>query len=767
MWVKLGSRMHRSFVPYRPDFCVKAETSTLEEAERWLARDPRVESTWRAKQSLWLRGPPEPVLRVRPKRLSSLHAVATDLRRATRTKGLLFFDVDHDPACRWAHERGLFFLCRLRVLPSGPVLAIAPDEDRWTFGYPDLRLSTARLCVQAATTGPAPRFEDPLVSVTFGSQTLSCRAPGDPRAERETLLALDRRIREEDPDVILTRGGDAWDVPFLLHRIRALGLEDRVRLGRDPDPSPDRPDQREKSIQTYGRWRFRTNAYYLRGRWHIDLSKKTLDGHDEREDLHGIVYLSRVSNRRPQDASRNGAGYGLQQMQIDLATDWGVALPWKRNLAEDWKDAATLCAVDRGGQIMVPEAGVYDDVVACDFSGYYPSLVVRHNLSSDTIGCDCCPEGPLIPELGRRVCTKRYGHQAEILRRLWPHRRYVKAILRKEASGLPVDLALLAKARAVKSEHKALGVVCFGYFRYRHARFGCAEVHQAIQCLSRAGMTRAREIAQAEGFAMVHALTDCVFLHKPGVTRAQALRLVRRVTDDVGVPMDVEGVYRWLVLLPSKTHSTASEVGVPNRYYGKFEDGSLKVRGIEVQRHSTPRWVRDAQQAMLGTFAQADHAEDFLACIPHALVPVRRAADALRRREVSARDLGVCTQARMDVDDYATRTVSRAALSRLRDAGLARRPGEYVTYVLLRSQGAHGGRAVPTEFVSDGTRDYDVPSYLRLLARSVETLLSPFGYTEDSVFRWLSGSAAGPLVASQARLPDVTPPRWIRRRGSA
>ena len=35
----------------------------------------------------------------------------------------------------------------------------------------------------------------------------------------------------------------------------------------------------------------------------------------------------------------------------------------------------------------------------------------------------------------------------------------------------------VAKAKAIKSEHKALGVVCFGYFRYRNARFGCAEVH--------------------------------------------------------------------------------------------------------------------------------------------------------------------------------------------------------------------------------------------------------------------------------------------------
>jgi DNA polymerase elongation subunit (family B) len=264
---------------------------------------------------------------------------------------------------------------------------------------------------------------------------LRCNTPGDAASERDLLRELGRRLRALDPDVIVTQRGDKWDVPFLLRRIRTRGLSDQVWLGRDPDPDPARPDQEAKSLHTYGRWLFKSTAYYLRGRWHIDLSKKTLDSEDDRKDIHGILYLARVSNRRAQDVNRNGAGYALQQMQIDLAKDMRVALPWKRNLAEDWKDAATLCAVDRGGQIMVPRPGIYEDVLACDFSGYYPSLVVRHNLSSDTINCQCCPDGPVIPELGYHVCTKQKGHQAQILERLWPHRRWAKAVLRKAHNG--------------------------------------------------------------------------------------------------------------------------------------------------------------------------------------------------------------------------------------------------------------------------------------------------------------------------------------------
>lgn len=318
---------------------------------------------------------------------------------------------------------------------------------------------------------------------------------------------------------------------------------------------------------------------------------------------------------------------------------------------------------------------------------------------------------------------------------------------------VPIPANLVAKCKAIKSEHKALGVVCFGYFRYRNARFGCAEVHQAIQCYGRHGMTRAREIALEMGYETVHTMTDCTFLHKPGITRPDAVRVARRIGDEVGVPMDVEGVYKWVVFLPSKTHSTSSDVGVPNRYYGKFEDGTLKVRGIEVQRHSTPAWIYDVQQGMLDVFAEADDKAGFLLRIPRALQLAKAAAMDLRRREVDPKELGIMVQATKAVEDYAANTVARNALERLRDHGTERRPGEYVKYVVTRKAGPRKAHSVPVELFDEddpwfGTEPgvaYHIDAYLRLLARSVETLLSPFGYTEQGLLDWFWGRAKRPL----------------------
>src|SRR4030067_452541 len=51
---------------------------------------------------------------------------------------------------------------------------------------------------------------------------------------------------------------------------------------------------------------------------------------------------------------------------------------------------------------------------------------------------------------------------------------------------------------------------------------------------------------------------------------------------------------------------TPPRIGVLNRYYGVMESGKIKVRGLEVRRRDTPRFVFDAQTEMINTLAQAN-----------------------------------------------------------------------------------------------------------------------------------------------------------------
>src|SRR3989442_14370362 len=67
--------------------------------------------------------------------------------------------------------------------------------------------------------------------------------------------------------------------------------------------------------------------------------------------------------------------------------------------------------------------GVYD----LDFSSLYPSIMVKYNISAETLDCACCPtDGVVVPELRDHLCTRRVGIVARVLKPLIERRRYYK-----------------------------------------------------------------------------------------------------------------------------------------------------------------------------------------------------------------------------------------------------------------------------------------------------------------------------------------------------
>jgi DNA polymerase II len=74
--------------------------------------------------------------------------------------------------------------------------------------------------------------------------------------------------------------------------------------------------------------------------------------------------------------------------------------------AEGHKSLAGLIKADRGGLIYQPLSGLHRDVAQIDFASMYPSIMVGHNISPESIDKDNAPEGP-IPQTLRPLLEKR------------------------------------------------------------------------------------------------------------------------------------------------------------------------------------------------------------------------------------------------------------------------------------------------------------------------------------------------------------------------
>jgi hypothetical protein len=65
-------------------------------------------------------------------------------------------------------------------------------------------------------------------------------------------------------------------------------------------------------------------------------------------------------------------------------------------------------------------------------------------------------------------------------------------------------------------------------YRLQNVRFGEIEAHEAINAAAREMLLVAKEIAEADGFELLHALVDSLYVWKDGATREDQGRLPRR-----------------------------------------------------------------------------------------------------------------------------------------------------------------------------------------------------------------------------------------------
>src|SRR5207244_2258480 len=99
----------------------------------------------------------------------------------------------------------------------------------------------------------------------------------------------------------------------------------------------------------------------------------------------------------------------------------------------------------------------------------------------------------------------------------------------------------------------------------------------------------AKEIAEADGFELIHAVVDSLYVWKDGATREDYERLSQKIEDRTRLPLAIEAVYRYVVFLPSKQYA---DVPVPTRFFAVGVD----IRELVVSKRIT-REPRDYQKA--------------------------------------------------------------------------------------------------------------------------------------------------------------------------
>jgi DNA polymerase-2 len=326
-----------------------------------------------------------------------------------------------------------------------------------------------------------------------------------------------------------------------------------------------------------------------------------------------------------------------------------------------------------------------------------------------------------VPELGVIVDRQHPGLIPQTLAPLLEKRMALK----DQLLSLPQWDCRYKTYKAQAAAHKWLTVTCFGYLGYRNARFGKIEAHEAVTAYGREVMLRAKEAAEEAGFTVLHLYVDGMWIKKPGCSQPREfLPLLKEIERRTSLRIALDGVFKWVVFLPSRIDR---RLAVPNRYFGVFQNGEVKARGIEVRRHDTPPFVSETQREILERLVNVfedGRSTDVPGPLSAINALVRRKLSDLREGRVPLEKLLLrMTVSRALKEFRTTRTPVAAALLQLEAAGKSLRPGQNVR--ILYTLGRPGVRAWDLPECPD-PRTVNVARYKTLLLRAVQAVVESF-----------------------------------------
>ncbi len=608
----------------------------------------------------------------------SMREMASEIDRMGGYEVYELFNVDMSFSQRYFFEKDLF-----------PMMSADDSPFAVEYDIPDLKEVFFDIKVKSKGI---PSFSDSLLSLQLKDKDGLFEIDG---SEEEIITQFVDCVRKKDYDILYSHGGDEFVFPYLFYRTHDYDIP--LELGRERGWF-----KREgKSYFSYGRIMYKPPQYLLKGRMHIDTKSSF---HFKEGGLDGLIELARMSRIPVQNLSRLSPGTAISSMQLYEAYRRGILIPWRKQTPETFKTALQLLKADRGGHILEPHIGIHENVGEVDFSSLYPNIITEFNISPETVLCQCCPDSrKRVPVLDYHICEKRRGFIPDVIKPL-----IVKKALYKGNPDLKGRRALM----------KWVLVTCFGYLGYRNARFGRIECHESVTAFAREILLESMHMAEEEGFSVLHGIVDSLWLKK-NAARREFEGICEKISEKIGIPLELEGIYPWIVFLPSEMG-----IGALNRYYGVI-DGELKARGIALRRRDQPQIVKKMQEDMLKVLAEASCKREFFKKIPSAVEVVAAYVKAVRKGEVNMEDLVISVGISQPLEDYMVTNLSVAALKALRKEGVTLHPGQMVRYIIRD----HTSRSVAKRVsLPEVMRDdvYDRGKYSELLLRAASQLLSPF-----------------------------------------
>jgi len=425
-----------------------------------------------------------------------------------------------------------------------------------------------------------------------------------------------------------------------------------------------------------------------------------------------IMELSRITGLIPFDACRLTYGQLTENYLLREAYSRGMLAP--NRPFRDERSRRRRQGAYEGGYVYPPDPGLYEDIALLDFKSLYPTVMVAHNISPDTLNLEACDDRFELEEFDYDFCQDEQGFFPELVEDLIRERTDLKQKLGdvEESS---------AEYKSLDSRQQALKILAnsfYGYLGYEGARWYSRECAEATTYLGRKYIQDSIEKAESEGYEVKYSDTDSVFLKKDGI-KDEMDEFLEEVNGDLPefMQLEFEGFFPRGFFT-----STDSGEGAKKKYAMLSEDGSMKITGFEYVRRDWSPIAKEIQKDVLGKVLEGE---------PEAAAElVKNTVKKLKEGEIPVERLKIHTTLTKKPENYDSTAPHVEAVKKAEKRGDDIPPDTTVSYVITRGGGSISSRAELTKYAEEYDPEYYVDNQIIPVSLRV---LKVFGYTESQL----------------------------------
>ncbi|KAJ9085306.1 DNA-directed DNA polymerase delta [Entomophthora muscae] len=577
--------------------------------------------------------------------------------------------------------------------------------------------------------------------------------------EAVMLLAWSKFFQTADPDLVIGYNTTNFDLPYVLDRAHALGLDDFPYLGRVRNI---RTTVKESHFSSKAYGSRDTKVINMEGRLQLDMlqvmqrdyklrsySLNAVCEHflgETKEDVHYSIITDLWKG--DDETRRRLAVYCIKDAYLplrlmdklmclinymEMARVTGVPFSYLLSRGQQIKVVSQLYrkAIEKnlliphrevegsmeqyeGATVIEPEKGYYTDPIATlDFASLYPSIMMAHNLcyttlidrkSIERLGLVEGQDYIRTPKDDHFVtASRRKGLLPIILEDLISARKRAKADLKKESD--PFKKAVLdGRQLALKISANSV----YGFTGANVGKLPCLQISSSVTAYGREMINQTQQLVEAE-FPNAHVIygdTDSVMVNFHVKSIEEAMVMGRRAAEFVSghfikpISLEFEKVYCPYLLINKKRYA-----GLYWTNHEKYD--KLDTKGIETVRRDSCQLV----STVIGTClhkALIDKDPDGAAAYAKRVI-----SDLLQNKIDMSQLVLTKSLAKLDYTSKQPHSVL-AEKMRVRDAGSAPALGDRVAYVMIKGSKDSKGydRSEDPIYVLENNISIDTQYYL-------------------------------------------------------